>query len=285
MESDVASHPERVTIDELAQRYSALLLDAYGVLVDGSGILPGAANLLRAIGASGRSFLVLTNDASRLPETMAERFHSLGLAIDVSRIITSGMLLAPYFQLQGLSGARCMVLGTPDSAEYVRQAGGDIVPVRADSDIDALVVCDDEGYPFLQGVEAALSAVARRISADERIALILPNPDLIYPRARASYGFTSGAVALLIEAGLMRLFPDCPGPELRFIRLGKPHQPMFTRARELAGTDSLVMVGDQLQTDIAGAHAAGIASALVETGVSRWIPGEPIQPDYLLTLL
>lgn len=284
MKPELVKIPERVTIQDLAQRYRVFLLDAYGVLVDGSGALANAHRILREIREHGCSLLVLTNDASRLPETAADRFQRLGLDIGADHVITAGSLLSPYFQAHGLRGARCMVLGTEDSATYVERAGGEVVPIAPDSDIDALIVCDEDGYPFLQGVEAGLSAVARKVKNDGRVTLILPNPDLIFPKAPGSYGFTSGAAALLIEAGLTRLFPDIPRTELSFTLLGKPHAPMFRRARELAGTDSLVMVGDQLETDIAGARTAGVPSALVESGLGRWLPDEPIQPDYLLTL-
>jgi glycerol 3-phosphatase-2 len=284
MNAELVKAPERVTIDDLAERYRVFLLDAYGVLVDGSGALANGRRILTNIRAHGCSLLILTNDASRLPETAAARFQRLGLDIEAQHVITSGSLLAPHFQAHGLRGARCMVLGSEDSATYVKRAGGEVVPIAPDSDIDALIICDGQGYPFLHGIEAGLSAVVRKVREDGRVSLILTNPDVIFPKAPGTYGFTSGAVALLIEAGLARLFPDRPGPELCFTRLGKPHAPMFQRARELAGTDSLIMVGDQLETDIAGAHTVGLPSALVESGLGRWLPDEPIQPDYLLTL-
>lgn len=284
--------PEPISIDDLVFRYQVILCDAYGVLVDGAGALPGADGILRAIRAHRRELLVVTNDASRSAASVAARFASLGLAIPADRIITSGTLIAPYLATRDLGEARCMVLGPDDSAAYVRAAGGRIVPVSADSDIDALIICDDGGYPFLDGVEAALNAVARQLARGREVALVLPNPDLIFPKAAGLYGYTAGAIALLIEAGLARLYPDraaaADGGGIRFARLGKPHLPIFERARELGGTDSLVMIGDQLQTDIAGANAAGIASALVATGVSKWRPDAAsnlaVRPDFLLSM-
>lgn len=279
--------PEVVTIDELAARYQVILLDAFGVLVDGVGALPDGRAMLRTIRARGREFLIVTNDSSRSPTSVARRFARFDLNVPVERIVTSGSLLDPYFAANDLRDARCMVLGPDDSEAYVRAAGGRIAPIAADSDIDALIIGDDDGYDFLPGVEAALSAVARQFNRGREVALIVPNPDVVFPKSAGVYGYTSGAVALLIEAGLAHLFPsraaDPHGGGIRFARLGKPHTPIFARARDLAGTDSLVMVGDQLQTDIAGANAAGIASALVATGVSQWrLSDGSIRPDFLL---
>ena len=48
------SAPGSVTIAELLARYQVILLDAYGVLVNGTSALPGAADLLAAITAHDR---------------------------------------------------------------------------------------------------------------------------------------------------------------------------------------------------------------------------------------
>lgn len=278
--------PASITAADLVARYEVILLDAYGVLNDGQGALAAGRGLLDEIARQGKRFFVVTNDASRLPETCAARFRSFGLDIDAGQVITSGALLGPYFETHGLGGARCMVLGTEDSKAYVRAAGGAVVPVGAGGDCDALIVGDDSGYPFLESVEDALSMLYRHLNAGRHVHRILPNPDLIYPKGEREYGFTSGGVAALIEIGLGRLFPGRPARELAFTPLGKPHRPMFDEARRRAGTDSLVMIGDQLETDIAGARAAGLDSALLATGVSAWDhtgDDSQVAPTYLLT--
>ena len=64
----------RVLIDT----YDAFLIDAYGVLVDGTRALPGAAAFIEAIERAGKDYLVVTNDASRSRERCAARLSSLG---------------------------------------------------------------------------------------------------------------------------------------------------------------------------------------------------------------
>ena len=281
--TDPTPVPE-TTADELADRYGAILLDAYGVLVDASGALPGAPELVGRLRARGRALLVVTNDASRLPETAAARFRSFGIDVGDDEVITSGSLLGPYFDQRGLSGARAIVLGTEDSVRYVERAGGRVVPATEDADCDVIAVCDDDGYPFLPTIENTMSALYRLIDGGRVPHLVLPNPDLIYPKTAGSFGFTSGAVALLLEAALDRRYPD---ESLRFERLGKPHAPMFDEALRRAGTGQVVMIGDQLETDIAGAVRAGIDAALLTTGVTRWRGGreDEARPSYLLRSL
>ncbi|ACY17895.1 HAD-IIA family hydrolase [Haliangium ochraceum] len=272
--------PARISIPELVTRYEVLLLDAYGVLNDGRGPLASGLALVQEIERQGKRLFVVTNDASRLPATCEARFQRMGYAIAAEQIITSGSLLSGYFATHGLAGARCMVLGPEDSKSYVRQAGGEVIDVSADGDCDALIIGDDAGYPFLQSVEDALGMLYRHVNAGREVHCILPNPDLIYPKTEGQFGYTSGAVAALIELGLRRLFP---GRALEFTPLGKPHQPMFEEARRRADTERLVMVGDQLETDIIGARGAGIDAALVATGVSAWREAEhTLAPTYLL---
>lgn len=278
--SQAPGSPVAISIDALAERYEVLLIDAYGVLNDAGGALPGAAELITALRARGSRFLVATNDSSRLPATVAARLRGFGIEVDADQVLTSGALLGPFITGRGLAGGRFLVLGTDDSRRYVTDAGGTIAEPDPAGRYDAIVVGDDEGYEFLPTVEAALSAAIALTEAGQPPALILPNPDLIYPKGEGTFGFTSGAVALLLEAGLeRRLGARAP----RFERLGKPFRPFFDEARRRAGTDSVVMIGDQLETDIAGARGAGMAAALLTTGVSGWAGGGGDQaPTYLL---
>jgi 4-nitrophenyl phosphatase len=195
-------------------------------------------------------------------------------------VITAGGLLGPWFAAEKLGGAACLVLGTDDSRAYVERAGGRVLPLDPATDYDVVAVCDDAGFPFLDGIEVAMTVALRGVDRGRRPRLVLPNPDLIYPKGDGEWGFTSGAIALLIEAALARRCgPDPPV----FERLGKPHRPIFDEAIRRAGSRKLLMIGDQLETDIAGAAAAGLDSALLTTGVSRAPGAGDPQPTYVLT--
>ncbi len=271
-----------VKLADVLDRYDGLLLDAFGVLVDGSGALPGAAELVGELATRRTPFLVVTNDASRLPETVASRFARFGIAVDAGDVLTSGQLLAGYFREHGLAGARCLVLGTDDSEAYVEKAGGLVCPLDPDGDYQVIAVCDDDGYPFLDGLNAALSVMFRALDRAAPLHLVLPNPDILFPAGGGRFGFTSGAVALLLEAALARRYPE---RTIQFDRLGKPHRPLFDAAAERLGSRRLLMIGDQLETDIAGARRAGMDAALLVTGVSRWQPDQVAgsdAPTYLL---
>lgn len=288
--------PRPSTVSSLLAAYDGVLLDAYGVLVDARGPLPGAPELIAELNRRGTPYAIVTNDASRSVATYIDRFARFGLPIAGERIVTSGSLLPAYFRERGLAGARTCVLGTEDSYAFVVEGGGVPVAVAQGMEIDAVAICDDAGTPFLDGIELALSAIVRAIDAGRRPALVLPNPDLVYPKGDRELGFTAGAMALLVEAALARRFPDA---SLVFDRLGKPEPHLFLEgarrivaelarsgvgggATRAAGASRVVMIGDQLETDIAGARGAGIDAALV-AGVSRWTEGGSITPTYLLS--
>jgi HAD superfamily hydrolase (TIGR01459 family) len=257
-----------LTADELIARYDLFFLDAYGVLVRSNGALPGAAGFLARMQAAGKRFLILSNDASRAPETTRRRYQGFGLSIELPQILTSGMLLASYYASQGLAGAPTIVLGTEDSNHYVEQAGGRVV--GSDDELaEVVVVADDDGYELLETINQVVTVLLKRLDRGQRTHLLLPNPDLLFPRAEGAYGITSGAIAALIES-VLRLRDPRGG--LRFVPLGKPHRPMFEAAVQLypaVDRRRIVMVGDQIVTDIRGAAAFGLDSAFVETGIGR----------------
>ena len=257
--------PPTLPLDQLVARYDGVLIDAYGVLVDKVRALPGAADLLARLDAAGRPWLVVTNSASRLPETLSAEFAALGIRIPPERMLTSGMLLADHFEQAGLAGSRCVVLGPAESRTYVERAGGRVVALDEDSDAEVLVVADQKDVRMPMDLDLAVSLMLRRIDAGRPLALLLCNPDLIYPVRPGRYGFTAGGLAAMLEAvGRERW----PGHGVGFLRLGKPNRPIFEAACRRLGARRPLMIGDQLGTDIAGAVRCGLDSLLVGSGLA-----------------
>lgn len=270
----------------LCGQHEAFLFDAYGVLVDAHGALSGADRAITALEREGRPWLVVTNDASRSAETASKRFRSLGIPVAPERVLSSGMLIAPHFRSLGLDRARCVVLGTGDSAQYVREAGAEVIPseperIAESASIDAVVLCDERGFDFLATMDAVLTMLLRACEAGRSVALVAANPDLIYPSKDGRFAFTAGTLARMIEEALaLRLGDEAP----RFAALGKPSRAIFDEACERVATRDCVMFGDQLHTDVAGANDAGLHSALVLTGVTNRaaLARAKVRPKYVL---
>jgi len=273
----------QVSLERLLCEYDRFLLDAYGVLVDDQGPLPGAIEFIAELRQRDKPFLILTNSASRLPAGIATGLQALGFALELEQILSSGMLLPDYFAEHGLAGAPCLVLGTEDSSAYVAKAGGRVLSLSESRDAEVLVIADQAGFDCLEGMNRALSLAMRSLDRGRKLALVLCNPDLIYPMGAGRFGFTAGGLAAMLEALLRERYP---ARKVGFDRLGKPHSPIFREALSRTGSGRGVMFGDQLATDILGAQRAGIDSVWVRTGLGTG-QNDPtaIRPTWQLSAL
>ncbi len=251
-----------ISARNLVESYDTILLDAYGVLVSSEAAIPHALAFIDHLNKIGKEYRIVSNDASKLPATALARYRGFGLNLCDDSVLSSGSLLKSYFETERLVGARCVVLGPNDSKEYVKLAGGSVVEVS--DAFDVLVVCDEMGFQFLETMDKVLSALIRKIARGDSVRLIAPNPDLIYPSSQG-FGFASGTMAQMFEEALKLRFPG--RNDLCFTRLGKPFSPIFEEARRRCRGKNMVMIGDQLETDIRGASNFGIDSALVATGI------------------
>lgn len=264
-------------ITELIQKYDALLIDAYGVLVHEKGAYPFAPKIVNLLNETKKPFLILTNDASRLPSTIAQRFQEYGMDIPERLITSSGSMLIKYFENESLVGKNTIVLGTADSTGLGRLAGGNLISPMSDEKVDVVIVGDEKGFPLLDYCDFTLTKIIEAYDEKRHVHLIIPNPDAVYPK-QEGFGIAAGGVAVMIEHALHAARPDC---DWRFESLGKPKHYMFENAFRLLGTKNVLMVGDQLQTDIRGACDAGIDSLLVMSGVALYDPTQKIQPTFI----
>lgn len=253
------------TFDTLRERYSAILFDAYGVLVNASGVIPHAAEAIAALVRDKHPFLVVTNDASRSPVRGAQRYQRLGLDITPDQVLGSGQLIGPTLVEHGLERGRVVVLGTGDSAQFARDVGATVVHPTREAPADALVVADEGGFDTLATMDAVLDMIVAGCERGRPPVLLLANPDIVYPAGGGRFGFTAGSLAAMLDRALhVVLGDDAPV----FHVLGKPSPLHFEEALRRIGTRDAVMLGDTLHTDIAGAHTVGLDSAIMLTGVT-----------------
>jgi ribonucleotide monophosphatase NagD (HAD superfamily) len=150
---------------------------------------------------------------------------------------------------------------------------------------DVLVVADESGFPFLETLDATLTSAYRALDCQREVHLVLPNPDLVYPKADGAFGLAAGSIAEMFEAAFRARYPH--RMDLHFERLGKPHPALFAEALRRSQTHRMVMIGDQLETDIKGAKAFGLDTAWLSTGVTAdlLLVDPQLRPTYRLTSL
>jgi ribonucleotide monophosphatase NagD (HAD superfamily) len=234
--------------------------------MDGSGAFTMAKSLIAHLNRLAKPYFVLTNGSRFLPEISAKRYREAGLAIGDGQVISSGSLIQNWVTANNLYKARAVVLGPAPSHQLVQMAGLEVLPDTA-NDFDVLIVADQGDVRFPEMVDHVISVLYRMLEHGKGPRLLLPNPDLVFPRSQGAVGITSGSIALIIEAALNLRFREENGT--KFERLGKPFRPIFEEALRRSGTMNMALLGDQIDTDVAGANLFGIASILVGTGIAR----------------
>lgn len=230
----------------LAQDHDCLLLDLDGTVFRGHEATDGAVDTLATVEART---LYVTNNASRGPSEVAQHLIELGFRAAEDDVVTSAQSAARLLASQLPGGSKVLVIGTESLASEVRIAG--LVPVR---------LADDEPVAVVQGhspqtgwADLAEAALAIRAGA----LWVAANVDRTLPSERGLLPGNGSMVAALRAA-------TDNEPQVA----GKPQPTLLNDALARGDFERPLVVGDRLDTDIAGANAAGLPSLLVLTGVS-----------------
>ena len=223
------------------------LMDMDGVLVNEGTMVPGADRFVEALGRAGRSFLVLTNNSMYTPRDLAARLAVIGLRLPAEAIWTSALATAQFLHSQRPGG----------TAHVIGEAGlttalHDIGYVLSDRDPDYVVLGETRTYSF-----EAITRAIRLIDGGARF--IATNPDPIGASPAGSIPATGSVAALIRHAtGIAPYF------------VGKPNPLMMREGLNTLGahSETTVMVGDRMDTDIVAGTEAGLETILVLTGVT-----------------
>ena len=245
-----------------------LLLDLDGVVYRGSAAVPHAAESLDRVRATGVRVGYITNNASRTAGTVAAQLTGLGMAATAEDVVTSPQAAVRLLAERLPAAARVLVIGGIGLSSVVADAGFTVV-TSADDAPDAVV----QGFsPEIGWKDLAEASFAL---ADSDRLWIATNTDWTIPVDRG-LAPGNGTLVSAVHAVVGRL------P----VVAGKPETPLFTTAVERFDAARPFFVGDRLDTDIQGARAAGMPSALVLTGVDgpKQVIAAPehARPEFLL---
>ncbi|RWC27084.1 MAG: hypothetical protein EOS70_30450 [Mesorhizobium sp.] len=251
----------------LADCYDAILFDATGVLISQNDALPGAVDILARLNTSGQPYYIVTNISSGSDETILARLRGAGLPIPaVDRIVSAGGV-ARHSVVEELAAGRVVsYLGSAQAAHDIFGKHPNLHCADTVETFDTLVVLDDEGFDFKRVADHILSTFQRRlIERGEMPRIIAANADIIYPGKNGTLVFGPSIIGPMLQAGLAPF----GAPPISVEVMGKPGRAIFEECITRAGTDRLLMVGDQVDTDIKGAKAAGLDALLVTTGLNN----------------
>ncbi|MER9845608.1 HAD-IA family hydrolase [Mesorhizobium australicum] len=250
----------------LADCYDAILFDATGVLVSENDALPGAADILTRLNMSGQPYYIVTNISSGSDETIFARLCGAGLPIPaVDRIVSAGGVARRRVLEELAAGRLVSYVGGAHAAHDIFGKHPNLHCADTAATFDTLVVLDDEGFDFKRAADNILSTFQRRlIETGEMPRIIAANADIIYPGKNGTIVFGPSIIGPMLKAGLAPF----GAPPISVETMGKPGRAIFEECITRAGSDRLLMVGDQVDTDIKGAKAAGLDALLVTTGLN-----------------
>ncbi len=247
----------------VVREYKAVFFDAFGVLKNHKGLIPGIENTFEYLDRKGIKYYLLTNDSSRSPEMLAKWYQDRGIfQVTTDKILSSGMLAMEFFKAKVANGNAVAYLGTEASAHYIETAGLQTIAVR-DIDmenmehIESFAFLDDEGFNWNDDINKTINLLRKK-----NMTVVVANTDINYPVSKNDISVAVGSLADLVEKIIGK----------SFIRFGKPDAQMFLLAYERALLDidvkrsEILMVGDTLYTDIIGGNKFGLDTALVLSG-------------------
>jgi NagD protein len=239
------------------------MCDMDGVLVHEGTLVPGADRFVAALLRRDRQFLVLTNNSMFTPRDLAARLAGSGLTLPVEALWTSALATAQFLQRQRPNGTAFVV-----GEAGLTTALHDIGYVLTDRKPDYVILGETRNYSF-----NAITQAIRLVNDGARF--IATNPDATGPSPEGALPATGSVAALIAHAtGVTPYF------------VGKPNPLMMREGLNVIGghSESTVMVGDRMDTDIVAGIEAGLRTVLVLSGVTRAEDVErfPYRPSHIV---
>jgi NagD protein len=239
------------------------LTDMDGVLVHEEVPIPGAQEFIEALKSSGRQFLVLTNNSIFTPRDLRARLLGSGIDVPEESIWTSALATAGFLESQR-PGGTAFVIGEAGLTTALHAAGYTLTEHAP----DYVVLGETRSYSFER-----IARAIQLIAAGARF--IATNPDPTGPSPSGLLPATGSVAALITRA---------TGVDPYFV--GKPNPLMVRSALNAidAHSETTVMVGDRMDTDVVAGIEAGLETVLVLTGVTsrRDVDRFPYRPSRIV---
>ena len=221
------------------------VFDLDGCVWQGSTLNPGAGATLTALHRAGRGVAFLTNNSRARGRDIRDKLHALGLPW-VEHTLTPleilGQVIAERF-----GPSRVLVIGAPELEDVVTEAGHQLVGVPDFRKATVVAVGNDFDLTYER-----LAAASRAAAAGAP--LVTPNVDARLPIENGEFLPGCGAIVAAVSAaaGVSPLV------------VGKPEPPLFRIALGRLGLapGQAAMVGDSVESDMAGGRRAGMRTVL-----------------------
>ncbi|MFN4241721.1 MAG: HAD-IIA family hydrolase [Tepidisphaerales bacterium] len=248
------------------RQFDAVLIDLDGTFYreqpGGPVVLPGAVELVRRLEARGQKYACLTNSGAS-PRQLMHRLTQMGAPVDERKIWSCAAAAADYVLRRFPQQPRIFNLATEGTAELLE---GRVVWVeRHDEPCDAVMVAAPVNrFASVERQWVALQLLRRGAR------LVGHCADRVYPSHRG-VEFGAGALTEMLAYAA----------NTRPVYCGKPEPVFFLELCQRLGVapDRCILLGDNLESDVAGAHGVGMTSCLLLTGVATRSDALALSPD------
>ncbi|MGE5586701.1 MAG: HAD-IIA family hydrolase [Clostridia bacterium] len=264
------SYRARVHTCPSLEDFEGYILDLDGTVYRGDRLIPGAQEVIIALRAMGKRVVFLSNKPIQSRDEYAVKLTRLGIPTEADDVVNSSLVMARYLADRA-PGCRAYVIGELALVQELRAAGVEIVedPTSSGTRVDYVVIAFDRTFTYAKlncALQAARSG-ARLVATNADRTCPVEGGEI--PDAAGMIGAVEGTTGLKVE-----------------LVVGKPNPMMLqTALRRLdLGQDRCLVVGDRLETDVLMGKKAGMATALVLTGVTHRedLSRSALQPDYVL---
>ncbi len=239
----------------------AVLLDLDGVLYVGDRVIPGAVEAVARLRELVPAVRFVTNTTTRSRVTIRRQLGELGFPAGEDELLTPATLAVRHCREHGLHRV-ALVMNDAVAEDFAELE-------RADEHVDAVIVGDlGEAFAY----EPLNRAFRLLMDGAQLIAL-----------QRNRFWLTPDGLSL--DAGAFVAALEFASAKTATV-VGKPSTAFFDAALNSAGASAAeaVMIGDDVESDIAGAQRAGLRGVLVRTGKYRedHVRASGITPDATL---
>jgi len=245
--------------------FPGYIFDLDGTIYRGEKLIPGAKETIEKLKSLSKKIVYLSNKPIQTREDYAAKLNRLGVSTEPAEVINSSLVMARWLSRQA-PGATIFVIGEPPLIAEMRRGGFRIS--ENPEEVQYVIASFDRSFDYRK-LNIALQAIKKGAH------FVATNPDRTcpveggeIPDCAAMIGAVEGATGKHVE-----------------VIVGKPSDIMIQVAVEAMGLrpQDCLLVGDRLETDMVMGKKAGMATALVLTGVTNreTLRNSSFQPDYV----
>ena len=244
----------------------AVLIDLDGVIYDSKSTITGAADTIHWLDKSSIPYLFVTNTCSMPRRAITDQLSGMQINVSQDKILTPVVVARQWLHENDVEPIALFI----EPASIRAFSEFDIIDQNAESGAGAVLISDiGEAWNY------------HSLNRAFRLLMSEPRPELV---ALGMSRYWHSGQGLALDVGpFIKALEFASG--VKAIVMGKPATSFFKSAVELLNLkcSNVLMIGDDLISDIQASQQAGLKAALVKTG--KFMPADldsGVKPDYVL---